>query len=162
MTTPLGIVHTADLDALEKEVEESVRKRHHINIHKSYREPCQRLINVIHPQSYIRPHKHEHISGDETLVVLQGEGILVIFDDEGSVLTWFRMSVDHGARVVVIPPGVWHTVLAVSECPLMLFEVKEGPFEPNRAKQFAPWAPPENEDTKAYMDDLIRGLDDIP
>ena len=63
------------------------RLRQHLNLHTSYDEYCQRLLNAIEPDSYIRPHRHEFRSMTEveTLLVLQGSVALIVFDDNGVV-----------------------------------------------------------------------------
>ncbi len=43
---------------------------------------------------------------------------------------------------VEIPPNTCYTVIALSESAI-LFEVKEGPFDPLSSKEIAPWAPNE-------------------
>jgi hypothetical protein len=43
---------------------------------------------------------------------------------------------------VEIPPGTWHA-LAALEPGTVLLEVKEGPYAPAAAENFAPWAPAE-------------------
>jgi hypothetical protein len=40
------------------------------------------------------------------------------------------------------PRGTWHTLVSQAGHALF-FEVKEGPYDPTTALEFAPWAPPE-------------------
>ena len=41
---------------------------------------------------------------------------------------------------------------------LILCEVKEGPFDPQKAKEFAPWAPSEGSANAQDYFDQLRGL----
>ena len=124
----------------------SHRKRKHLNLHSSFDEKCQRLLNAIQPDSYIPPHRHMLSGSRELLIAIRGCFSLLIFDDKGNVTTKVAFgtelySKDEGFCVAVeIPPNCWHTVLA-ERADSVLLEVKEGPFDPSVAKEVASWAP---------------------
>lgn len=150
------------LEDLVAKSEVSPRRRMHHNLHDSYDDPCQRLLNAIGTDSYIRPHRHAAASGVETLVCLRGQLGLIIFSDEGQIVETLifgsggnRTSSSVGAAV---PPGTWHTVVAL-ESGSILLEVKAGPFDPSAAKYPAPWAPAEGSaEAPAYLVSLASAL----
>ena len=43
-----------------------------------------------------------------------------------------------------VPPGIRHTILALDPG-TVAYEVKAGPYDPARAKEAAPWVPPEGD-----------------
>jgi cupin fold WbuC family metalloprotein len=136
------------------------RKRQHKSIHESYEDPCQRLFNAIEPESYIRPHKHATDPKDELLIAVHGLMVLVIFDEQGIVIDTVRFGagkVSEGVSVgVEVPCNAWHTVIAL-EPRSVLLEVKSGPFDPNRPKDLAPWAPDEGTlEARDYLNELIE------
>ena len=54
------------------------------------------------------------------------------------------------------PRGTWHTLLSGSDGAAFL-EIKEGPYDPTTAAEFAPWAPPEgHESVPAFQQWLWR------
>jgi cupin fold WbuC family metalloprotein len=127
----------------------STRKRKNYNIHTKYSDSCQRLFNAIGVDSYIPPHRHSLDSKHECLIAVSGLFALFIFDDNGEVLAIIKFGSDLYRKLdincgvgVEISPNTWHTVIALSESAI-LFEVKEGPFDPLSAKEIAPWAPNE-------------------
>lgn len=126
----------------------SRRKRQHSNIHESYADPCQRLFNAIEPGSYIRPHRHASDPKNELLIAVRGLMALVTFDEQGNVVEVIHFGADrHGKKMTIgaeLPANKWHTVIAL-ESGCILLEVKEGPFDPSQPKDFAPWAPQEDE-----------------
>jgi cupin fold WbuC family metalloprotein len=133
------------LDGLSHEARSSHRKRMHRNLHGDHRDPCQRLWNAIEPESYIRPHRHLGDPKEETLIAVRGLMALVVFDDSGSLGRVVAFGAERSSDVatgVVVPPGMWHTVLSLATGSV-LFEAKPGPFYPELAKDFAPWAPVE-------------------
>lgn len=151
---------SAFLDDLVDRAATSPRLRQHANLHASYSEPCQRLFNAIGVDSYIRPHRHMADPKTETLLAVRGRLTLVLFDEQGRVMQALPFGVGLGAEDcdagVELSPGAWHTVLA--DLPgSVLFEVKAGPFEPELAKELAPWAPAEGSaEAAAYTTELRR------
>lgn len=138
------------------------RKRQHQNIHDSYKDRCQRLFNAIEPNSYIRPHMHGSDPKDELLIAVRGLMVLVIFDDHGEVTEIVRFaagrSCDGFAVGAEVPANTWHTVVALEDGSILL-EVKAGPFDPQKPKDLAPWAPDENgPDAKNYFEKLISRI----
>ena len=49
------------LDTIISDASDSVRKRQHRNIHRSFDDKGQRLMNAIGVESYIAPHRHLQI-----------------------------------------------------------------------------------------------------
>jgi cupin fold WbuC family metalloprotein len=154
----------AMLDRLGDEAACSARGRQHRNVHASHDEPVQRLFNAIGMDSYIRPHRHFADPKNETLLAIRGSLTFVTFSETGEVEQAIRFGQqDAGARAnpsvgVEVPPGVWHTVIA-DEPGSVVFEVKAGPFDPNRAKEWALWAPPEGSpEAASYLAGLRRQL----
>ena len=55
----MQLVKTAQIDALFKSAESSLRKRAHLNLHKTYEDKVQRLYIALVCGSYVEPHYHE-------------------------------------------------------------------------------------------------------
>ena len=132
------------LNELVNEAKNSDRARQHKNIHESYLDPCQRLFNAIGVDSYIRPHRHLLDRKVETLIAIRGVMILVTFDDVGRVVQGIRFGCGGlcNSIGVELSPRVWHTVMAEVDGSVLL-EMKAGPFDSAKAKEFADWAPAE-------------------
>lgn len=150
------------LDRLTTEARVNTRERQHCNVHESYQDPCQRLFNAIEPGSYIRPHRHATDPKDEVLIAIRGLMTIVTFDELGKVTRAVQFSSNRYrndlAVGVEIPGNTWHTVIAL-EPGCVLFEVKAGPFDPNRPKDLAPWAPEEGSPASVgYLNQLIRNV----
>lgn len=127
---------------------ESSRLRTNHNFHTDFSDPVQRFLNVIQPDSYIRPHRHEIGNAFETFIVLQGSLGICLFDDQGEVTESHLLDPKTGIHGIEIDGYQWHTVFALEEN-TVCFELKRGPYDPESAKEFAPWAPSE-EDDKAF------------
>lgn len=140
----LRVFDEAYLDRLSAAAVASPRRRQHDNLHAEPAEPCQRLFNAIGEDSYIRPHRHHVDPKAETLLAVRGAFALLLFDETGRVVAVERFGAGAGAGAVAVelPPGAWHTVIALQPRSV-LFETKSGPFDPTRAKELAAWAPDE-------------------
>lgn len=149
-------------DKLLTSADQSPRLRAHANVHRSYADQCQKLFNAIKVDSYIRPHRHSLDPKEECLLAIRGLFGLIEFTNQGVInsITLFgsekyseQFSIAAG---VELPAGVWHTVVALVD-QAILFEVKNGPFNPVVAKEFATWAPEEGgEQVLAYLNALKR------
>jgi cupin fold WbuC family metalloprotein len=136
----------------------SSRQRQHRNIHVTYDDQVQRLFNAIEPGSYIRPHRHSLDPRDELLIAVRGVMALVTFDENGGISEVFHLGTekygDGNAVGAEVPSTTWHTVVAL-ESGCVLLEVKAGPFDHGRPKEFAPWAPEDGTpDAAVYFAEL--------
>ncbi len=151
------------LGSLIEEAAQSSRARQHRNIHENYEDPCQRFLNAIGMDSYIRPHRHGLDPKAETLVAVRGLFALVTFDDGGEVQEIVRFGTElHGGHAginvgVDLPPGTWHTIIALVSGSVLL-ELKAGPFDSKAAKEPAFWAPEEGSDEARIFLERIRGI----
>ena len=152
----IAAIRLSDLNMLTATAGRSVRKRQHLNLHNDYSEPSQRLLNAVQRHSYIRPHRHDSGQGPETLLGLRGTFVLLIFDDAGAVTTRLRFGEREDTLAVCIPTDVWHTVVSLED-EAVLFEIKNGPFDPAAAKRYPSWAPEEGSQmAMPYLDHLSR------
>jgi cupin fold WbuC family metalloprotein len=109
------------------------RRRAHLLLHDGPADPVQRLMIVLQPDSYVRPHRHSRQW--EMLVLQQGRGALLIFDGKARLVD--RIQLSPTASVVQIPIGMWHSFVVLERNTTAL-EIKPGPYVPN---EFADWAP---------------------
>ena len=145
------------INTLISEAGVSDRKRQHRNVHYSFDDKSQRLMNAIGVESYIAPHRHLLDPKRESLIAVRGLFAAVIFSDKGNVeqIEFFGTEKFKNLSIgLELPPEAWHTVVALTPGSA-LFEVKEGPFDPKKAKEFAPWAPSEGSaDAQDYLGQL--------
>jgi len=78
------------------------------------------------------------------LIALKGSVVFLIFNSDGVVLERFLLNPTESITGIEIEPNTWHTVFPATEEAVFL-EVKEGPYTPAEASDFAPWAPEEGQ-----------------
>jgi len=132
---------TADLLAdLMDQAGASPRRRAHHTVHESPADPIQRFFVAARRDSYFRPHRHRRRG--EFALVLQGRLDVIVLDDRGKVLQ--RVALGPDARVVgfEMAADTWHAWLPMTD-EALFFELKQGPYDPQTAAEFAPWSPVE-------------------
>ena len=138
----LKLVPHALLDELAGRAAASPRARAHHNIHATPADPVQRFLFVAQGDSYFRPHRHA--SRAELAVLLRGRVEVLLFDERGRVLARHAVGEETGSLAYETSPGQWHTIVpAGGGCAFL--EIKEGPYDPVTAVQFAEWAPAEGD-----------------
>src|ERR1700730_14571963 len=130
------------LDELAAKAAASPRGRAHYNVHLSAEDPVQRFFVVADPRSYFRPHRHG--SQSELALVLRGSFDILTFDDSGGILARYVVTAGGEHLGYESARATWHTLIARTDGAAFL-EIKEGPYDPASAAEFAPWAPPESD-----------------
>lgn len=133
---------------------ESDRKRTNHNLHESAEDPVQRYCIAATKESYFRPHRHP--GNWEVAIVCRGRFEFFVFDDGGKVTESHTVGPNTGKNGFEIEANRWHCWVPLSE-EGVFFEVKQGPYNPDSAAEFAPWAPEEGSpDTQAYVNRLLE------
>ncbi|MBD3235446.1 MAG: cupin fold metalloprotein, WbuC family [Candidatus Eisenbacteria bacterium] len=154
---PVEYITRALLRRLAAAARRAPRGRVNHNFH-AYDDGYQRLLNVVQPGSYIRPHRHGHPPKSESFLVLRGEIGLFTFDERGGILEARHVGPHRETLGVDIAPGVWHCFAALHE-DTVVFEGKNGPYDPATDKQFPDWAPADGEGkARDYLASLIDRL----
>lgn len=128
------------LDELAARAAASPRARAHHNVHESPGDPVQRFFVATNRNTYFRPHRH--LTKSELAMVLRGRFDILTFDEQGTVTARYSAGEHTPSMAYETPRAIWHTLVAESDGSAF-FEVKEGPYDPATASEFAPWAPAE-------------------
>ncbi len=115
------------LDSITQKAKESPRLRMNHNLHDSLDSKAQRLFNALEPGTVLPIHRHQNT--DETYILVRGKIEVIFFNDDKKITDRFVISQEEGTFGVHIPKGTWHT-LEVLESGSVIFEVKEGPYQP--------------------------------
>lgn len=154
------LISSSLFDEVAQLAEKSPRLRMNHNFHSSPSDNPHRFLNVLLRDTYIRPHRHLAPPKSESFLILEGVAEAILFDDGGSITARYELGAESPeGRLwgIDIAPGVWHTVVART-ARVVCFEVKPGPWVASNDKEFAGWAPAENDpDAAAYCRSLLNG-----
>jgi cupin fold WbuC family metalloprotein len=130
------------LDELAARAAANPRRRAHHSIHSGPEDLVQRFIVVAQPDAYFRPHRHS--ARAELALLVRGQMDVLTFDDAGVVTARHGVGAGQGSFAYETPERTWHTIVPGSSgC--AFFEVKQGPYDPTTASEFAPWSPAEGD-----------------
>ena len=139
----------------------SPRKRAPLALHPREKDGTRALLNCIQPESYVQPHLHSsrYNRESEIWVPIQGRIALVTFNSEGNTQEVYYLSKSpDDCTYLEIMPDTLHTAISLEADSIML-EFSRGPYDPHTYKEFATWAPPEEETEAATT--YLRNLKEI-
>ena len=84
----------------------------------------QRMLNALMPGTDVPIHRHTQ--SNETVILLCGKIIEILYDDTGNEKERFHLDPTLGNFGCVIPAGVWHSVDVLE--PSVIFEAKDGKY----------------------------------
>lgn len=143
------------LDQLSREAQGSDRLRKNFNFHHGNADVLQRMLNAFEPGTYVRPHRHTTPPKREVFIVLKGKVAMLFFDNQGAIVRNVVLDATQGVYGVEVEAGEWHSVVSL-QSGSVVYELKDGPYEPLSDKDFAPWAPAEGGDgCAAYLAEII-------
>lgn len=132
------------LDSVAAEAGDSPRLRKNYNFHQ-LDDTVQRMLNVMQPGTYVRPHRHirpEGANGFEFFLVLQGRLGMLTFDERGKICDRVVLSADGPTYGIELEEGVYHSLVSLA-ANTVIFELKEGPYNAATDKEFLPMFPDE-------------------
>lgn len=154
----MRVINTLLLDEVSVQARTSPRLRMNYNFHRSLEDVYHRMLNAMEPGTYIRPHKHENPDKFEVFIVLRGRMAVIIFDENGQIDQYQILDPSQGVFGVDIPERTYHTLISLQEGSVA-FEVKPGPYSPVNDKNYATWAPAEDDPAAfSYLNQLINRL----
>jgi len=89
--------------------------------------------------------------------VLQGAIGLLVLDAEGAMLQQERLAASGPLRGIELAEGHFHTLVALAP-DSVIFELKQGPYQPTTDKAFLPQFPPEGTPEAAAQEHAWRAL----
>ncbi|MFA6296238.1 MAG: WbuC family cupin fold metalloprotein [Patescibacteria group bacterium] len=124
-----------------EQAKDNPRHRQIFRFHK-LKEPVQRMLNALLPDSYARPHYHS--DKPEVFIILKGKLAIIKFNKQGKIIQQEIIKSSGPNFGVEIKPKEWHSIVAL--IPSVVYEIKKGPYIKKTDKVFAKWAPEENTD----------------
>ncbi len=121
------IIDNKLLDDLTAKAKESPRLRMNFDMRNSADDKSQRMLNAIEPGTIMPIHRH--MGSSETCLCVRGHFVEYFYDEKGNVTDTFDML--PGGLIISVPIGQWHNLKSL-ESGTVLFECKDGPYEPQR------------------------------
>ena len=113
------------LDELREKAKASPRLRCNLDLRNSAEDQSQRMLNALEPGTIMPIHRHKGSS--ETCICIRGHFEEYFYDSDGRLTDTIDMV--QGGVVLNIEKGQWHSLKCL-ESGTVLFEAKDGPYEP--------------------------------
>ncbi|MCC7205180.1 MAG: WbuC family cupin fold metalloprotein [Phycisphaeraceae bacterium] len=142
------------LERLTREARTAPLGRARLCLHRSTRDAIQEMVIAFRRDSLVRPHRHPERC--ESVHVIRGKGVVLIFDDTGKVTRRIDLAALGQARqcehwMYRLCEGLWHTLVPMSD-DLVIHEASQGPFEQSGGGSFAPFAPEDGPALDAFIE----------
>ena len=146
---PLARIGATELDFLRAKALGNRRGRARLCAHPDAQSRSQDMFVALARGAYARPHRH--LGKSEGVFMLEGELLVLTFDDQGQVLESFTASSVQAAQAgrpgatafFRAPRELYHVYSPLSDL-VVFHETTAGPFDPANTIP-APWAPAEDD-----------------
>ena len=141
------------LDRIKHLAKENESNKFRTCIHFSDEDHVHEMLIAHTSKTYVRPHKHR-ING-ESLQIIEGRLLLVIFDMDGNIVRQEEMapSGNNGASIYRLNSTPWHTMIPLTDM-VVVHETLQGPFE-SSSEPLPNWIPPDNNSMKKFIQELL-------
>ena len=110
------------------------------------------------PGSYVHPHRRNGSgTGFECFLVLQGAIGLLLFNGDGEIQQQLHLSAAGPTHGIEVAEDQFHTLVAL-EADSVIFELKQGPYQPSQDKDYLSGFPQEGTTEAAVQEAQWRDL----
>ena len=140
------------LTRLKQEAQQSPKRLARLCMHRNTEDVVQEMLIAFCKDCFISPNSAPGKS--ESLTVIEGEMLLVLFDDEGHVVNRIEMGPVGGSKTFMyrLCSASWHTMIPISEF-VVVHECLQGPFVKSQTP-IPGWIPRETAGLKNFLQQI--------
>jgi len=141
------------IEKIKYEALQSPRHMARLLMHLSHEDTVQEMLIAMGRECAITPNSAAGKS--ESLQIIEGQLLLVIFDMEGNVVRKEEMSAfaNNGSSIYRLNSTPWHTMIPLTEM-VVVHETLQGPFE-SSSEPLPSWIPTDSVSMKKFMQEII-------
>ena len=142
-------------ELVEQIIEEASQSQRHMArllMHFDHEDPVQEMLIAMGRDCMVMP--NQSIGRSESLQVVKGELLLIVFDDNGKILQRVKMGPYGSDKTFLyrLSSTPWHTMIPLSKI-VVIHEVIEGPFV-NPSDPLPDWIPGDAESLKRFLKEI--------
>ena len=142
-------------DLVEQIIEEARKSQRHMArllMHFDHEDPVQEMLIAMGRDCAVMPNRS--VGRSESLQIVKGELLLIIFDDDGNVVKRVEMRPAGSDKVFLyrLSSTPWHTMIPLSEI-VVVHEALQGPFN-NSSEPLPDWVPGDSQDLKQFLKEI--------
>ena len=141
------------VEKIKYEALQSSRHMARLLMHLSHEDPVQEMLIGMGRDCAVTPNRA--IGQSESLQLVEGELLLVVFDQNGKVIQKVEMgSIGSGKPFLYrLSSTPWHTMIPLTEM-VVVHETLQGPFK-NSSDPLPDWIPTDVTSMKRFMDEFV-------
>ena len=142
------------VEQIKENANQSQRHMARLLMHFDHEDPVQEMLIAMGRDCTVMPNRS--IGRSESLQVINGELLLLVFDDNGKVVQRVEMGASDSGKIFLYRLSFtpWHTMIPLSEM-VVVHEVLQGPFQKS-PEPLPSWVPEKPEDLKQFLIDCIN------
>ena len=148
-TEELLFINNELVEQIIGEARQSQRHMARLLLHFDHEDPVQEMLIAMGRDCMVTPNRS--VGRSESLNVVKGELLLIVFDDNGKVVQRVEMGPVGSGKVFLyrLSSTPWHTMIPLSEI-VVVHEVIEGPFD-NSSEPLPDWVPDDSQALKRFL-----------
>jgi len=128
-------------------------KTFRVLLHSSSQANLHNMIIAMDSSKFVYPHKHNK---SETYQIIDGELLLIYFNDNGSINKFIKLS-KNDTFISRVDSGYYHGAIPLTKN-VIFHEMRTGPFNPSGDSCFANWI---EGDKDIYMNKILEKYKEI-
>ena len=142
------------IDDLILKAKKSSRHMARLLMHLSHENPVQEMLIALTRDCLVMP--NQSVGKSESLQLIKGEMLLVIFSEDGKIKNSIRMGTPKTKLNFLyrLSNTPWHTMIPLSDI-VIVHEVLQGPFEAS-SETSPDWLPQNNENLKLLITQVTK------
>ena len=142
-------------DLVEQIIEEASQSQRYMArllMHFDHEDPVQEMLIAMGRDCMVMPNRS--IGWSESLQIVNGELLLIVFDDNGKIVQRVEMGPTGSDKVFLyrLSSTPWHTMIPLSEI-VVVHEALQGPFN-NSSEPLPDWVPGDSQDLKQFLKEI--------
>ena len=142
-------------DLVEQIIEEASQSQRYMArllMHFDHEDPVREMLIALGCNCAVMPNRS--VGRSESLQVVQGELLLVIFDDNGNIVKRIEMGPAGSGKVFLyrLSSTPWHTMIPLTKM-VVVHETLEGPFKQS-SEPLPDWVPGDSESLKRFLKEI--------
>jgi len=140
------------IEQLIEEASQSQRHMARLLMHFDHKDPVQEMLIAMDRNCAVMPNCS--VGRSESLQVVQGELLLVIFDDNGNVVKRIEMGPAGSDKVFLyrLSSTPWHTMIPLTKM-VVVHETLQGPFKQS-SEPLPDWIPGDSDSLKQFLKEI--------
>ena len=137
------------VDQVKEEARKSPRLLARLLMHLSHDDPVQEMLIALCRDCVVAPNRA--IGRSESLLVVEGDVLLIVFDEDGRVVEQVEMGPPGGDKAFLyrFSSTTWHTMVPLTEI-VVVHEALQGPFDQSSDPQ-PDWIPEDPAELKSFL-----------